>query len=376
MPGGRPREPGRPAKSRLPVRHGAQGPAGHRTSSLGIAGTYIGTVIGAGFASGQEVYQFFGHFGMWGALGIALAATLFAWFGFVIVETGRRLGSSSHSSLVENVAGRLSPSLDAAITFFLFGGVVAMLSGAGAVAFEQFGIPRFAGSVLMAGVSTLTVMFGLRGIVVAISAFVPFILVTVVFVSAVTLAASGLDGRALAFADPETAPVSTWLGSALIYVSYNLLTASAVLAPLGPTAGTRRRVACGVLLGGAGLGIAAMAIHLAILSLLPASAARDIPMAYVVARLGPVIRAAYTVVLLAEIYSTAVADLFGFAARFCRPQSRGFTVVVILTGGFALIGARLGFTAVVRTVYPAAGYAGVLLLTCLLLRAPALLRRG
>lgn len=376
MPGRRLRGPGRPAKSRLPAQPGGAGPAGHSTSSLGIAGTYIGTVIGAGFASGQEVYQFFGHFGLWGALGIALAASLFAWFGFVIVEAGRRLGSSSHSSLVESVAGRLSPALDAVITFFLFGGVVAMLSGAGAVVFEQCGMTRFAGSVLMAIVSALTVMFGLRGIVIAISAFVPFILVTVVFVSAVTLAASGLDARALAFADPRTAPVSTWLGSTVIYVSYNLLTASAVLAPLGPAAGTRRRIASGVLLGGAGLGIAAMAIHLSILSLLPASAARDIPMAYVVARLGPVVKAAYTVVLFAEIYSTAVADLFGFASRFCLPQSRGFIVVVILTASLALLGARLGFTTVVRTVYPAAGYAGVVLLGCLLLRAPALLRRG
>ena len=373
MPGRRSRRSGQSGRSGEP---GQSGQPGQSIGPLGIAGTYIGTVIGAGFASGQEVYQFFGHFGLWGALGIGLAAALFVWFGFAVVETGRRLGSISHSSLVESVAGRLSPALDAAITFFLFGGIVAMLSGAGAVVFEQCGIPRLAGSVLMVAASALTVMFGLKGIVIAISAFVPFILVTVVFVSAVTLVASGLDLRALAFADPARAPISTWLGSAVIYVSYNLLTASAVLAPLGPVAGTRRRIAAGVLLGGAGLGIAAMAIHLSILSLLPASAARDIPMAYVTSRLGPAVKVAYTIVLLAEIYSTAVADLFGFAARFCRPQSRAFAVMVILASGLALAGASLGFTTVVRTVYPAAGYAGGLLLVCLLLRTPTWLRRG
>jgi len=342
---------------------------------LGIAGTYIGTVIGAGFASGQEVYQFFGHFGLWGALGICLAAALFVWFGFTIVEAGRQLSSSSHSSLVGNMAGPLSPVLDASITFFLFGGIVAMLSGAGAVAFEQCGLPRFAGSLAMVAISALTVMFGLRGIVIAISAFVPFILAVVVCVSAITLASAGLDARALSYAEPSRAPVATWVGSAIVYVSYNLLTASAVLAPLGPAAGTRRRILGGVLLGGAGLGIAAMAIHLSILSLLPASAARDIPMAYVASRLGTPVKAAYTIVLLAEIYSTAVADLYGLAARFSRPRSRAFTVTIVLASCLAIAGAKLGFTSVVRTVYPAAGYAGIVLLGCLLLQAPRLLRR-
>ena len=35
---------------------------------------FIGVVVGAGFASGQEAMQFFVAFGKWGLWGIALAA--------------------------------------------------------------------------------------------------------------------------------------------------------------------------------------------------------------------------------------------------------------------------------------------------------------
>ncbi|WKB35304.1 hypothetical protein QS257_17090 [Terrilactibacillus sp. S3-3] len=42
-----------------------------------IAATYIGTIVGAGFASGKEVIQFFTQFGEFGTLGVAASGALF-----------------------------------------------------------------------------------------------------------------------------------------------------------------------------------------------------------------------------------------------------------------------------------------------------------
>jgi uncharacterized membrane protein YkvI len=49
-------------------------------SALKVAFAYIGTVVGAGFASGQEILQFFSYFGYWGLVGLLLAAGLFVYF--------------------------------------------------------------------------------------------------------------------------------------------------------------------------------------------------------------------------------------------------------------------------------------------------------
>ena len=43
---------------------------GNRVTTFKVAATYIGTVIGAGFASGQEILQFFSVFGNMGILGL------------------------------------------------------------------------------------------------------------------------------------------------------------------------------------------------------------------------------------------------------------------------------------------------------------------
>ena len=39
--------------------------------TLTLAFTYVGCFLGAGFISGQELWQFFGAFGNWGYVGFA-----------------------------------------------------------------------------------------------------------------------------------------------------------------------------------------------------------------------------------------------------------------------------------------------------------------
>ena len=40
--------------------------------AIGISMAFIGVVVGAGFASGQEAMQFFVAFGKWGLWGLSL----------------------------------------------------------------------------------------------------------------------------------------------------------------------------------------------------------------------------------------------------------------------------------------------------------------
>ena len=44
---------------------------------LNVALMFVGAIMGAGFASGREIWQFFGVFGKQGRIGILLIAVLF-----------------------------------------------------------------------------------------------------------------------------------------------------------------------------------------------------------------------------------------------------------------------------------------------------------
>ena len=52
-----------------------------KLSAISIAFTYVGTLVGAGFASGQELKKYFVDFGVYGIVGLILASFLFFYLG-------------------------------------------------------------------------------------------------------------------------------------------------------------------------------------------------------------------------------------------------------------------------------------------------------
>ncbi|MDD2497211.1 MAG: hypothetical protein PHY90_03610, partial [Desulfitobacteriaceae bacterium] len=132
-----------------------------KLSAITVAMAYIGTVVGAGFASGQEVLQFFGFFGFWGLAGLMLAMVLFSYFGYLILKLGDELDADSHLPIIKHAGGKwIGGIIDYVIIFFLFGALAVMGAGAGALFSEQFGLPNFLGSVILIGVSLFTVLLG------------------------------------------------------------------------------------------------------------------------------------------------------------------------------------------------------------------------
>jgi len=328
-------------------------------SPLKVAGLYIGTVVGAGFASGQEVLQFFGRHGLGGLWGIGLATILFAAYGAMILILGHRLRATSHVEVVRASgipwAGAL---VDAIVTFFLLGGFSAMAAGSGAVFAEQYGSNALWGSLAMVAISVATVLLGIRGVVSAISLVAPFLIGSVLLVSLVTLWNAPIQW---AWEQPRAAALASWPISAVAYASYNLVFAIAVLGPAGViTSETNARR--GAFLGAVGLGVCALAIDLALLTAVPQITRLEVPMLALADRaLGP-LSILYSVVLLAEVYSTAVASLYGLVARLTDPEGPWFKRLTLVAAAVGFAGSLLGFSELVGRVYSAVGLAGFILL--------------
>ncbi len=336
-----------------------------RAAVLTAAATYIGTVVGAGFASGQEVLQFFGLLGPRGLPAAILAALGFAFFGYVIMEVGREVKAESHLPVLRYTTGRFAPVFDLIITFFLFGALSAMIAGAGSVLNQEYGAPWAVGAGLLALITVVTVLFGLKGVVASISAIVPFLLGSVLFVSLAVLRARG---PALGAPPPSFEPaVASWPLAGVTYISYNMVMSVPVLASLGGSLRNRKEAGQGALLGAAGLGLSLLLVYLSLVSSFPDVAGYEVPMAYLASSVhrfgGPL----YTAVFLAEVYTTAVANLYGFSARLSREGSLRFAAITTVAGAAAFGAASAGFSTLVRIVYPVVGWAGLAFLAALLM---------
>lgn len=335
----------------------------NKINSFQIASAYIGVTIGAGFASGQEVLQFFSFFGPYSLAAIALASFLFAFFAIIILRFGALLNATSHREVVYQTGGKaVGLAVDATITFFLFGSFTAMLAGTGASLSQQFGLPPLYGSLFMAAISLATVLTGLSGIISALSLLVP-----VMYAGIMALAAAVFvyfpDGLAEMrhYAQPWKAVIPFWPLSALTYVSYNLVVAVAILAPMGSMARSGPAIEKGSIAGGIGLGLGILAINLALLAV-PESFGYPVPMGYVAGLFSPLVVSGYTMVLLAAIYTTAVGGLYGFTARITSPGTARFKLLAAAVAIVGLTASAIGFTNLVRFLYAAVGISGFLLL--------------
>lgn len=323
-----------------------------------IASAYIGTVVGAGFASGQEVLQFFDAFGLAGLWGILVASALFFFIGYSILMLGRKLQAQSHVQIVRFTNGVVLGSfIDIVITIFLFGGLSAMIAGAGAIFKEQFSVAPIWGTIVMALVTLLTVVTGTRGVINAISYVVPFLLVSVLFISIFSLVKNPVTAEEIDAASNLPGATPNWLLSAVNYASYNIVISIGVLTPMGAYTQDKKKLLVGALLGAAGLALGLVGIYFCVLTNISAASVKELPMIEAAGRISGVLRMAFAVVLFAEVYTTAVGNLYSLSQRITLRIPK--KLFITLAACLALLAGQLGFSNMVKYLYPAVGYGGM-----------------
>ncbi|OEF97088.1 YkvI family membrane protein [Desulfuribacillus alkaliarsenatis] len=334
-----------------------------------VAATYIGTIVGAGFATGQEMLQFFIKFGILGLFGILITIVLFIFFGEVIMMLGKRYNAKSHLEIIQKSGGKtFGKAMDILIIIFLFGGLTAMIAGTGALFEQQFNMPILLGNITMALITAITVLRGIEGVVNSMGYVVPFLLFTVLGTCAISIINNPPELLTMEMFIGGSEFISNWVLAAILFVSYNMVIVVAVLGPLGAKVTDLRTIRKGALLGGLSLGIGSIMIYLTLTSQVKNVYMLEVPMIYIAREISPVILILYTGVLIAAIYTTAVGSLFGFVSRFTnlnKTPASSWSLVFITTI-FALLASQFGFSNLVKYLYPMIGFAGIALLLSLL----------
>ncbi|PWK15539.1 YkvI family membrane protein [Tumebacillus permanentifrigoris] len=333
--------------------------------ALQIAFTYIGTVVGAGFASGQEILQFFTMLGPYAYPGILLATFMFAWVGIKILLLGRKLEAQSYRDLTAYLFGhKIAGAIDTFMMVMLFFVTVAMLAGVGALFEEQLQLSFQIGVILTMVLTFLTILRGMKGIMVANSIIVPIMLVVVLTI----FTKSFLQTDHL----PNLTPLHDvqpwkWITSGISYAALNLGLAVSVLVPLGGEIKSTRALKLGGLIGALGLGVMLLGAQYAMSTRMPGILEYEVPMGFLSSTFNPLMQGLFTVALFGEIYSTLIANVYGLGSQLASPRRpvQGYLVtVLILTAAFFV--AQVGFSNIVQYLYPIFGNLSFLLLLVLL----------
>src|SRR5690625_1082141 len=324
---------------------------------LKIGSAFIGIIVGAGFASGQEILQYFTSFGYMGTVGAIVATALFAYVGMTLVNVGSRLQTTNHKEAFVDISGRIFGSIiDCIIIFTLFGVGVVMLAGAGSLFNQQFGLPTFVGSLILIILVAVVVMLNVQQVISVIGSITPFLILFIMMAGLYSLFTMDLSLKELEpMAQKHDSALSNWLFSAVNYVSFNTAVGAAMSLVMGGAEKDPKVAARGGLVGGIALGIMIVVSHLAIFSKIDVVGSYELPMLKLVDLISPVMSFIMTFVLFGMIFNTAISMFYAFTARFMEMNTfkANIFVVVTLLAGFAASFA--GFTGLVSFFYPLIG---------------------
>lgn len=323
-----------------------------------IAATYVGTVVGAGFASGQELLQFFVSYGSAGFIGIAFTGLLFAWLGSQLLGLGNRLRATGYHEIIYYLCGeRIGRVLDNLIAFFLFGGLVIMMAGVGTVFRDFMDLPYAAGLAVISLAICITALFGVKGIASANLLVTPFLAVFTIMIGINSLTYHGFDPSLLVLdPQPNLQPAPHWILACMLYLSYNLVLGATVLGPLGAQISSPRVRHLGGLIGGLILAVLAAFIGMVITLHYPDILSYEVPMLYVSSIQQTWSHYAYAFTVLKAMYSTALASLFGCATKLEHSTGMTFSLSIFVVLTASLICSQYGFANLIGALYPIFGY--------------------
>lgn len=327
---------------------------------------FIGVVVGAGFASGQEAMQYFVAFGEWGLWGIALAAALMMVTGVSILQLGSYFQAVEHTAVYNKIASPVTAKIldwSTLITLFSIGFV--MFAGGGSNINQQFpSIPVWVGGTVMLILVLLVGLMDVDRVTRVIGTITPFIIIFVVLATGYTILTADVDFASLntwAIDNVDTSLPNWWL-SALNYTGLNVMTAVSMSIVIGGNFLDNRAVGIGGLIGGF--------LYLILLALLVFALffeakdvnGEDMPVLKLITGIHPVLGILMTFVIYGMVFNTAIGMFYALGKRLTRNNPQRFYPVYAASCIIGFILSFIGFQSLVSNVYPILGYLGLLMI--------------
>lgn len=340
---------------------------------LKFSGTYISVCIGSGFATGQEIMQFFSAHGIYKSIfSTFICMVIMCYCGAKLLEIGKSINLKSSNDIFTYLWGDSIGNLFKIFmpVFFLCSFIV-MVSGSGASISQYYGIDKNIGSTLMAVLSLVSVLMGIKRVVDILGNIGPIIIVVSLVVGIITISrnySNFINSENIVLTINVTKAVDNWHLTGILYSGLNIIMVTPFLVSVGQTSTNKINCRWGGILGGLAFMLACLVINLGILSDIEKICLNEIPTLYMAQNIGPIVGILFSFILIAGIYTTAVPLLWSVCNSFAKEGTWKFNIIAFLCSVVALMGSRIPFSALVNFIYPISGALGVLIIIGLFLK--------
>lgn len=332
-----------------------------------VATVFIGTIVGAGLASGKEITEFFTKYGISSFLAIIACGIIYIILGFVISKVSVDHNLNSYSDLINiispNILGKFTGFIT---TFFLISSSSIILAGSGALIHQFFGIPKLLGSLIMILIAVFFLLRDTEGLIEVNSFIVPGLIGTLTLITALyfSFCKDTISFNNISSFPPQKSGIVI---STILYAGYNTLSASGVLAPLSTQIKKTKTMFIGVATGAIGLTLLCLMINLLLTINQPYIYNYEIPLLFVANRFGNIIQALLLVIIWLEMFSTEVSDVYSISKTLEQTFNIKFKKAIFIVLGIALLISQLGFGNLITKLYPMFGFLSLLFIIQLII---------
>lgn len=347
------------------------------SSILAICGACISFYIGAGFATMQEVVQYEASYGSRFLIVILVAAAIYLYTNISFATNGNRLKLNRGGDIYGVYCGVFGKKIgkcaamffDYFSAFFCFMSFVVMCGGANSTLTQQWGAPFGVGAVTLTVLVVVTVVFGLQGIVNALSKIGPIIIAMILLVSVVTSVTGwgNFAGNLTKIDQGTYADVMQQVGggnplaSGASYGGFVILWFAAFLSELGAK-NKLKDVNIGMLLSAIFIFFAAGVCCVALIGHIDATAAADIPALVLAEQISPVVAVVFAIIICAGIYTSATPLLWTAVRKLADEGTVKYKAITVLAGAVGCgIACFVPYKELINVLYGLNGYLGFVL---------------
>lgn len=316
----------------------------------------IGTIIGAGFASGREIYTFFCVYGINGLWGILLSNSVIGLVIYLTFKTVLDNNIRTYSEFTKLLVGSnkvLNYTINNIMNIFLLISFVVMVSGFGAYFNQEFGIPVILGSIIIAILTFFTFFKNIDGIVKINTLLIPILIFLVVLL--------GFRENIFSFSLTTLPSISSfsWIFKGILYASYNSILLIPIIINLQSLISRKKQVKYVIAITLAIMIVLSLIIYILLTLNIQKIKNIEIPIVFIANKFGLIYKYLYGFVILIAIFTTAVSQGYSFLNNISKNKKQYFIYSVLICT-FSITFSNVGFGKLLDVLYPLLGVLGLI----------------
>ena len=334
----------------------------------------IGTFIGAGFASGQEIYLFFFSYGINGLIGILISSIL---MGYVIYKTLKIIKQYNVQNYKEfldriiykkttkyNKNSSIAKVINLVVNTFTLVTFFIMIAGFGTYFAQEFGINQLVGSFILATITYIILNTSVKGVVKANGIIVPILIILVGIIGILNI-----KNLPLLQIKNYMIPNNNieFILQAILYASYNSILLIPVLITLNKYIKNKKQITKISILSSVIIAIMSTLIFLLLTKVDVDIEKLEMPAVYVVSNMFYILKYLYGFVILGSIFTTTISLGMSFLQNTSKNE-KSYSHIALIMCITSVIVSKIGFSNLVNLLYPVFGYLGLLQIYKILLK--------